>query len=573
MRGPSGYTGAHMATPLRRVYENLRAGHAVLRDANRLGQIAVVLVRHGFGAFVQSLKLQDRWVTNKLFELAPQVKDLPIERRILLACQELGPTFIKLGQMLSTRPDVFPPALIQELQTLQDRVPPLALDDVREMIRVELGHTVEELFADFDPQPLATASIAQVHTARLAASGEDVVVKVQRPDLEAQFVVDLEIMAVLARALETNFPETKMFSPSGMVAEFGKAILREIDFELEVENLERFGSNFAGDQRVSFPKPYHEYCSTRVLTMERILGTKISEIGGRADVEEIVGAALNAVLQMIFADGFFHGDLHPGNIMVRADGSIAFIDVGLCGQLSPRARDTMTDLLVAVVSSDWEGLARVFWSIAERGEESTADFRRFETDVIESARRWFSGRTAAAIEFSVILRDMVGLALKHRVRMPADYTMTFKAVITMEGVGKQLCPDMDLLTAAAPYVTGVVAARYQPRRLIEGGYAALRDVVDVMRMIPDATRTVLDEMRAGRARITVDTPQLEKLERSYASTQHRTILGVWAGACALGGAFALDRDAHTVLGLPALAALFFALAAGFAWRYVALGKR
>lgn len=562
-----------MPTPLRRVYENLRTGHAVLRDANRLGQIAVVLVRHGFGAFVQSLKLQDRWVTNKLFELAPQMEDLPIERRILLACQELGPTFIKLGQMLSTRPDVFPPALIQELQTLQDRVPPLALDAVREVIRAELGQSVEELFTDFDPQPLATASIAQVHSARLAASGEDVVVKVQRPDLEAQFVVDLEIMAVLARALETNFPETKMFSPSGMVAEFGKAILREIDFGLEVENLERFAVNFASDERVSFPKPYHEYCSTRVLTMQRIVGTKISEIGGRPDVEQIVRAALNAVLQMIYSDGFFHGDLHPGNIMVRADGSIVFIDVGLCGHLSPRERDVMTDLLIAVVGSDWEGLARLFWSIAERGRESTADFRKFEADVIESARRWFSGRTAAAIEFSVILKDLVGLSLKHRVHMPPSYTMTFKAVITMEGVGKQLCPDMDLLAAAAPYVTGVVAARYQPQRLIEGGYAALRDVIEVMRLVPDATRTVLDEMRAGRARITVEIPQLERLERSHASTQHRTILGVWAGVSALCGVLALDHDARTVFGLPALAVLFFVLAVAFALRYVAEGKR
>jgi len=562
-----------VATPLRRVYENLRTGQAVLRDANRLRQIAAVLVRHGFGAFVQALKLQDRWISNKLLELGPAVVDLPLERRILLACQELGPTFIKLGQMLSTRPDLFPPALIQELQTLQDRVPALPIEAVREVIRADLEMPVEELFADLDPQPLATASIAQVHTARVLATGEDVVIKVQRPHLEEQIVADLEIMAFLARALETNVPEAAAFSPAGMVAEFEKAILKEIDFTAEVENLERFRANFAGDEQVSFPKPYLELCTRRVLTMERIHGTKISEIAAyHDDVEGVVRTALKAVLQMIYADGFFHGDLHPGNLMVRADGSVVFIDVGLCGHLSPRERDVMTDLLIAVVASDWEGVARLFWGIAERGRDSTADFKVFEADVSARARRWFSGRTAAAIEVSEILKDLIGLSMKHRVRMPPGYTMTFKAVITMEGVGKQLCPQMDLLAAAGPYVTGIVAARYEPRRLLEGGYAALRDVLDVLRLVPDAARVGLDDLRAGRARLTIEAPQLQALQRRYEATQYRTVLGGWAAVCALCGTLSLGADLAPVFGLPAPAFAFYGLAVGLSVRYVSLSK-
>jgi len=563
-----------MATPLRRVYENVRTSQAVWRDANRLRHIITVLARHGFGAFVQGLKLQDGWVASKLVEFAPQVDSLPFERRVLMATQELGPTFIKLGQMLSTRADLLPETLIAELQSLQDRVPPLAIDDVREVIRSELGHDADLLFDEFEPVPLATASIAQVHTARLRGGGERVVVKVQRPNLEQQITADLEIMAFLARALETNFPEAQMFSPTGMVAEFEKAILKEVDFRTELENLEQFRSNFAHDERVAFPWPCRELSTARVLTMEFVSGIKISEIQTPAyDTEAVVRTALNAVLQMIYTDGFFHGDLHPGNILVREDGRICFLDFGLCGHLSPRERDVLTDLLVSVVSSDWPGVARLFWGIAEHTPESTADFRTFEADVIEHAQRWFAGRTAASIEFSIILKDMIGLSLKHRVRMPARYTMVFKAVITIEGVGKQVCPDLDILNAAKPYVGRVVAERYDPRRLLEGSYGALRDLAELLRVLPDATRSVLDDLRAGRTRVSVEVPQLAALERGHAATQHRNVIGMGSGVCLLCGTLALDYGQSTWLGLPMLSLLLFLAAAALGLRYAAALRR
>lgn len=563
-----------MATSLRRVYENVRTGQAVWRDANRLRHIITVLARHGFGAFVQSLKLQDGWVAGKLVELAPQVDSLPFERRVLLATQELGPTFIKLGQMLSTRADLLPAALIAELQSLQDRVPPLAIDDVRTVIRAELGQDVELLFDDFDPMPLATASIAQVHTARLRDSGERVVVKVQRPNLEEQITADLEIMAFLARALEVNFPETRMFSPTGMVAEFEKAIRKEVDFRTEVDNLEQFRGNFAHDERVAFPRPSRELSTARVLTMEFVSGIKISEIQAPAyDAEAVVRTALNAVLQMIYTDGFFHGDLHPGNILVRDDGRICFLDFGLCGHLSPRERDVLTDLLICVVGSDWSGVARLFWGMVEHTRESTSDFRVFEADVTENAQRWFAGRTAASIEFSLILKDMIGLSLKHRVRMPARYTMVFKAVITIEGVGKQVCPELDLLSAAKPYVGRVIAERYEPRRLLEGGYAALRDLTELLRVLPDATRSVLDDLRAGRTRLSVEVPQLAEIERAHAATQHRGVLGISAATCLLCGTLALDYGEVTWVGAPLVSLLFFLAAGGLGLRYTAALRR
>jgi len=562
-------------TPLRRVYENVRAGQTVLRDVARLREIVTVLLRHGFGAVVQELQLQDRWITNTLLELRGQAEaHLPIERRLLLALQELGPTFIKLGQMLSTRPDLFPPALIEELQSLQDNVPPLPIEAVREVIRAELRADVDTLFDDFAVTPLATASMAQVHSARLKGTGLEVVVKVQRPHLEPQVAADLEIMSFLARALETHFPETRMFSPAGMVAEFEKAILKEIDFRNELDNLERFRRNFADTPGVYFPEPYRERSTARVLTMERIIGTKISQIATPAfDVEGVLRSALNAVLQMIYSDGFFHGDVHPGNLLIRADNTVCFIDVGLCGRLSPRQRDHLTDLLVATVRHDWPAVARLFWNMTEHGKDSTRDYRTFEADVTEHAERWFGSGTVADIEFSAILKDLIGLALRHRIRMPPDYTMTFKAVITMEGVGKQLRPDMDLLAEAQPYVTRVVAERYHPQRLLETGYSTIRELADTLGTLPETLRVILEDLRAGRALVNIESRQLDSLRQTYAHTQHRTVIGALAGVCAVCGTLALGFGSYTIFGLPVVSFWFYVIGALLGARYATLGQR
>jgi ubiquinone biosynthesis protein len=445
---------------------------------------------------------------------------------------------------------------------------------VRQMVRDELGCEIDEHFTDFEATPLATASIAQVHSARLREDGTSVVIKVQRPALREQIEADLEIMGFLARALEANFPEARMFSPSGMVAEFEKAILKEIDFHNELDNLERFGRNFAEAEGVHFPMPYPALSGARVLTMERIVGIKISRITDEThDVDAIVERAIDAVLQMVYVDGFFHGDLHPGNVLVRDDGTICFIDFGLCGRLTPRQRDLLTDLLIAVVQQDYEGVARQFWNMTIHGRDSTPDYRTFESDVVAHAEDWFAGKTISQIEFSKVLGDLITLALRHRVRMPPDYTMTFKAIITMEGVGKQLRPDLDLLTAAQPYVGRLIAQRYQPRRILETGYAAVRDLADVLGTVPETTRAVLEDLRAGRTVVNVDSTQLDDWRRTWQHVQHRNTVGLLAGVAALCGTLALDYGGYSILGLPILSTWFYLLAAGLGAWYVVVGRR
>ncbi len=563
-----------MATALRRAYENYRTGEAVFRDANRLRQILSVLIRHGFGAVVQQLNLGERWGIAKLVEkhLFDEAQ-LPLERRILLAIHDLGPTFVKLGQILSTRPDLLPPALIQELTTLQDDVPPMAFEQVQATIAQELGGDIESLFAEFSPQPLACASIAQVHCARLP-DGSDVVVKVQRPGLRPQIEADLEIMAFLARALESNFPEARLYSPAGIVEQFERAIRKEIDFNNELENIETFRANFHAHAGVYFPRPYRERSSARVLTMERIVGKKVTEIDAQAlDAERVIRAGIDAVLQMIYVDGFFHGDLHPGNMLVRDDGTLCFLDFGLCGRLTRRQREQLVDMLLALVNKDFAGVARLFWRFADDEFAGARDYDAFEADVTECLQRRFADKSMKEIEFSAFFRDLIDLALRHHVRMPPDYTMTFKALMTMEGVAKQLVPDLDMLAAARPYVTALVAERYAPQRLVQSGYEALRELSESVGDLRGAARLGVDYLRAAERQVRRETNRVEELRHTYALVQRNHRTAALAAVCALCGTLSLDHDGFTVLGLPFVSLLFYAGAAVLAVAYRAGSSR
>jgi ubiquinone biosynthesis protein len=564
-----------MATPLQRAYENVRAGEAIVRDANRFRQILVVLVRHGFGALVERLQLDERWLVKKLLERgAAEAERLPLERRVVLAIHDLGSTFVKLGQILSTRPDLLPPALVAELETLQDAVPPLPFDEVRAVLRAELGRELEDVYDDFRPAPLASASIAQVHRARLKGSDVEVAVKVQRPQVRRQIEADLEILGFLARTLEKNFPEAQLYSPAGVVAQFEQAIRREIDFTNELANIERLRHNFRDAPRVHFPTPYPELCTVRVLTMEFVAGTKITLAGATGlPLEQIARTGLDAVLQMVLADGFFHGDLHPGNLLVRDDGVLCFLDLGLCGRLTARQRDQLVDVLAPVARQDFAAVARAFWRIGIHGKESTRDFDAFEGDVVECLERRFAAKLLDEIDLGAFVADLIGLATKHRIRMPPDYAMTFKAVVTMQGVAKQLLPDLDVFAALRPYVATLIAERYSPRRLAQSAYDLLRNVSESVETLPETSRAILDDLRAGRTRLSIELNRLDELQARYAAVQHRNMVAMLCAASAVCGTLALDDHAYTVLGFPGVSFSFYAATALLGGWYLALRPR
>ncbi len=560
-----------MATALRRAYDSYRTGESLIRDANRLRQIVAVLVKHGFGALLRELHLDERWALKKILELtAVERDDTPLERRVVLAIHDLGPTFVKLGQILSTRGDLLPRELIAELETLQDDVPAMSGDEVRSILRDELGQDAEDLFDDFADQPLASASIAQVHCARLHGSGEEVVVKVQRLRLREKIEADLEIMRYLAWALEKNFPEAELYAPLGIVSQFERAIRKEIDFHNESENIARFQANFTGIDGVHFPATYDDLSSGRVLTMERIRGVKLTAMSRPDfDVDRVVRTGIDAVLKMIFEDGFFHGDLHPGNLLVRADGTLCFLDFGLCGRLTPRQRDDLVDMMVALVGKDYVGLARIYWRLGGRAVGS-GGYAAFEADVIECLERRFADKTVSEIEFGAFFRDLIELALHHRVRMPPDYTMTFKAVITMEGVAKQLVPDLDMMAAARPRIAALAARRLDPRRLVQSGYDALRDLTDAAGDLQQITRAGLGYLTAAESSLRATSDRDREWRRAYSAVQRRNRQAALAAASALCGVVTLEYGNPLVFGMPA-GSLFFLLIAG-ALGLVSLGN-
>ncbi len=551
-----------MATALQRVYEQVRVGQAVFRDANRFREIVTILARHGFGAFVESMNLKDRWLVNKLVELRNKGEEkLPLEKRALAAIQELGPTFVKLGQILSTRPDIVPPALVAELKTLQDAVPPMTPEEVESQLKAELGENYRDHFSDFTVKPLACASIAQVHRAVLKENGMEVVVKIQRPNIKNKIEADVEIMGFLAKALEANFPDTRLFSPAGIVTEFEKAILKEIDFTHEIDHIERFKRNFARNPNVHFPEPIKTLSTPRVFVMEFIKGTKITNITpDKFDVAKVVDTGLDCVFQMIYKDGFFHGDLHPGNLLVRDDNVLCFIDFGLCGRLSERQRDLLVDVLVAIVRQDYESVAKSFWKVGIHSKETESDYSVFEADVVEMLDKWFTGKTLDEIEFGGLFKDLIDGAMRHRLRMPPDYTMTFKAVITMEGVGRELQPGLDVLQKAKPFILAILKERYAPEKMLKKAYDSARDLAEIVGSLPRTLQAIFEDLRKGETQLNIELTQFRQYQRTYSKVQSRNMYAIMASAAALCGTLALSHDNQTVLGFPAVSFWFYAVA-------------
>lgn len=551
-----------MATALRRAYEGYRTGESLIRDANRLRQIVTVLARHGFGALLQELHLDERWALKKILEIAaPAPDDLALERRVVLAIHELGPTFVKLGQILSTRGDLLPAELIAELETLQDDVPAMPAEMVREIVRTELGRDVDELFDAFEDQPIASASIAQVHGARLRDAEVEVVLKVQRSGLRETIEADLEIMRYLAGALERNFPEAEVYAPLGIVTQFERAIRKEMDFHNERENIARFRENFAGVDGVHFPDTYDDLSTARLLTMERIRGVKVTSMSAvDFDVDRVVKTGIDAVLKMIFEDGFFHGDLHPGNLLVREDGTLCFLDFGLCGRLTPRQRDDLVDMMLALAAKDYNGLARLIWRLGDRAPGADG-YPAFEADVVECLERRFADKTVSEIEFGAFFADLIDLALTHRVRMPPDYTMTFKAVITMEGVAKQLVPDLDMLALARPRIAALAARRFDPRRLMQSGYDVVRDLTDAAGDLQQISRAGLGYLKAAEDHVRQGGERQRAWRRTYATVQRRNRQALLAAAAAVCGVLVFDSGGAMWFGVPLASLSFFALAA------------
>lgn len=560
---------------MRAVYTNFRAARTALKDMARAREIAVVLVRHGFGHFVEAWQLQDKIVLAPILQKSDVDGDrLSPYERICAALQELGPTFVKLGQILSTRPDLIPQELCDELKQLQDHVSTIPWEEAKAVLEEAMGRPVTEAFEEFDSSPLASASIAQVHSARLA-DGSDVVVKVQRPGIRATIEADLHILYWLARKVEETVPEAEAFDPVAIVREFERAISKELDFSFELKNLIRFSKNFTEWDQIYIPIPHEELSSESVLVMERLHGTKITEATDLGfDMESVARDCVSMLFKMVFEDGFFHGDLHPGNLWVLADGRVGLIDFGLVGRMSQANKDAMADLFLSIATKDNEGLARTLYNIGTK--RGPTDYAAFEADVAELMDIYFDDVSLANIDFGSYLREIVEGAIRHNLRVPSDFTMFFKAIMTVEGIGKIISPNLDIVAECRPYVERLVAERYSPQRVVKNAADTIQAFARFGQKFPIVAHQFLEQIDEGRLNIGVEYPDAVKMEEQRTRRNNRLILALSA-ATLFGSGVAMRNDVvePTILGWPwpTTLCVFIASAVGLRvlWRILRSG--
>lgn len=524
-----------------------------VRDLGRLRQIVQVLIRHGFGEVVQRAGLGSL-VPGKA-KAENDAGKVSTATRIRLVITELGPSFIKLGQILSTRPDLIPTDIIVELKKLQDRVPPVTYAEIQAQIQAELGAPIEEIYASFEAEPLASASIGQVHRATLATPEgvKDVVVKVQRPNIKDVIERDLDLLYWLAKAVERSIPEARIYQPVKLVSEFDRAISAELDFGLEADHAIKFAKNFEGNAQIRFPFVYRQASAKRVLTLEYFEGLKIyAAIERGYSGERICKATLGLIIQAVFEDGFFHADPHPGNfiLMGAPDAPIlGVIDLGLVGRLTSQMREKTIDLMTAAVQEDYRGIADALYAIGTPTRK--IDRRAYEAEVAMLAERYL-GKQLREIEISRLIQDLVGGATKFGLEIPPDFLLVGKALMTIEGVGKEIYPDLDVFSEMKPYFMRLMWARYSPERMAQDLVRTLTRISGAATDLPIQSQEILDDLRKGRLEVRTREPMLPI---SVDVLGRRAYSGMVVGSLVIGSAVLLGNDSPWLGGLFFLGAL------------------
>lgn len=538
-------------------------GTRTYRHINRYRQILMVLFRYGFGGLVDRLRiahmLEAGWhlISRQDRE---HVEHLSMWVRVRMALEELGPTFVKLGQVLSTRPDLVPVELAEALTQLQQHVPAFAAAEARRIIESELGAPVDELFERFDDEPIAAASIGQVHRARLR-TGEEVVIKVQRPKIREKVEVDLEIMHHLAGLLERHVEEWRIYRPSRIVAEFGRVIHRELDFRVEATQTERFAGLFAGDATVYVPGVYRRYASRRVLTLEYVPVISARDntnlLANHIDPREVASRASELTLKQIFVHGFFHADPHPGNAFVLPNNVICLLDFGMMGRIDRRSREEFAALIYGVASRDIRRATRALLALTEHDPGDTPNRAALERDVEEFIDIHITP-TLGELDFGRLLRELLDLARRHRLYIPADLVTMLKAAATAERLIARLDPELNVVQRAQPYVRRLLMRRLRPRRVLRELYDASAEVVQFTRELPDALRDLLTLARHGSLQVGFEHRGLGDLINGLEAVANRLSYAIVVAALIVGSSLIVHADIPPKwAGLPVIGVVGF----------------
>jgi ubiquinone biosynthesis protein len=548
------------------------------RHLNRYRQILTVLFKYGFGDLLEMLKI-DQYIEVGLQMISrnrgARVERLTRPQRLRMAFEELGPTYIKLGQILSTRPDLIPMDFIQELSRLQDDVPAFPFKKVCKVVESEFGHPPEELFDSLEEKPQASASIGQVHRAILK-DGEAVAVKFQRPGIRKIIEIDLEIMLHLATLAEHHIEELALQRPVKIVDEFARMLEKEIDYKIEATSMERCARQFLDDPDVYIPKVYREVTTSRVLTAEFVEGIKISDIdrleSAGLDRKVITTRGADLVLKQIFEYGFFHADPHPGNIFALPNNVICLIDFGMVGVVDRQTRDDFVDLLDSIVHRNEIQASEVLLKLTYWDEEP--DRRLLEREVADFMGRHLY-KPLKEIELGKLLQQMLEVAGDFQLRVPPDLFLMMKALGTVEGVGRMLDPDFDMIARATPFIAEVKLERYKPERIAKDVFDLSAKLLKFLQKFPKELLDITQIIRQQKLSLKIEHRGLETMLITHDRISNRISFSILIAALIIGSALiVISETPPLIYGISLIGIiLFFAAAMMGIWLLVAILRK
>ncbi len=535
-----------------------RIGQAV-KNVGRLRQILSTFAKHGFADIVERMQLE-KFLPSRLAAFASPQVDRSMPERLRMAFEELGPTFVKLGQVLSTRSDLLPEAYIEEFTKLQDGVLPLSGDIVRAQIEKELGIPIEKAFAEFNPSPLAAASIGQVHEATLF-TGEKVVIKVQRPDISKQIENDISLLAFLANLLERYVPETQIIGPTIIVDEFFRSISYELDFKVEANNMQKMAENLSTFPEIAIPKVYKELSTNRILTQQKFEGIRVTDTkaleAANIDRKFVVQVGSRAFFKSIMLDGLFHGDLHGGNLFILPGNRLGIIDFGIVGRLSPKSRDQLANMVMALLTEDYENLCFLYAELGAAG--ASIDFDGFQRE-LRNTLSPYMGLSLKDLNAGKILIEATKIATKYEIKVPGDWMIVFKAIVTIEGMGRTLDPDFDLMASGKDLIQDIVRSQYSPQKLTKELLWISKDVAALLQVLPRQIRWMFRKFAQDDFAFEIHSDQLGEMNQVLDQNSKRLSLSLLTIGFMLTSAVSLSYSQGWMLGeYPTVSVIFFSL--------------
>jgi ubiquinone biosynthesis protein len=536
----------------------LRETVSHLKDLPRYRQILATLMRYGYQDVVAALHLEGLVRPIERVAMGGDVPPQDRARRLRMVCEDLGPTFVKLGQVLSTRPDLLPEAYTTELSYLRDDVRPFPFAEAESILTEDYGRPPSEVFAEIDPVPVASASISQVHRATLP-DGRKVALKVRRPGIERMVQADLDILKNLAQLAERRLPFLAPYTPVALAREFERTLKREMDFNVERRTVERCQVQFAGDPTAHVPYVVKEFSTGRVIAMEFINGVSVTDLEGLRrhglDPAEVAVRGARILLQQIFRFGFFHADPHPGNLRVLEGGVIVPLDYGMFGQLDARTRERIADLLAGLIGQDTDRVLRALDALEIRGEH--VDPRALRRDAAELVAV-YSDLTLDTIDLAVLLKELIVFIRTHHLHIPPDLVLLIRSLVTIEGVGRSLDPHFDIARELHPFLRDLTLRRFHPWRMLTQTLRTAEDVQRVAMLLPDVLVQSLESIKRGELTVRFDLQHFERLVRQLTRASNTLAVGILIAGLVVASALVL-RVGSTSLAYGGFATAFVLL--------------